>query len=65
MSNGPKSGHPANYTHTQVDLLLNASGAKLKPLKNSTIEAGPGAEAARGIWSALHDAAKAGGGYRI
>ncbi|BEI94678.1 uncharacterized protein CcaverHIS019_0702590 [Cutaneotrichosporon cavernicola] len=49
----------------KVELLLNASGAKLKPLKNATLEAGPGNEAARGIWSALHDAAKPAGGYRI
>jgi large subunit ribosomal protein L43 len=49
----------------QVDLLLTSSGAKIKPLKNSTLEAGPGAESARGIWSAIHDQAKAGGGYRI
>jgi large subunit ribosomal protein L43 len=49
----------------QVDLLLNASGAKIKPLKNLTLEAGPGAESARGIWSSLHDQSKKGGGYRI
>ena len=49
----------------QVDLLLTSSGAKIKPLKNSTLEAGPGAESARGLWSAIHDQAKAGGGYRI
>lgn len=55
----------ANQVANKVELLLNASGAKLKPLKNATLEAGPGNEAARGIWSALHDAAKPAGGYRI
>jgi large subunit ribosomal protein L43 len=49
----------------QVGLLLSASGAKLKPLKSLTLEAAPGAESARGIWSALHDERKPGGGYRI
>jgi len=55
----------ANQVANKVELLLNSSGAKIKPLKNLTIEAGPGNESARGIWSALHDAAKPGGGYRI
>jgi large subunit ribosomal protein L43 len=49
----------------QVDILLNASGAKIKSLKNLTLEAAPGGESARGVWSALHDQAKEGGGYRI
>lgn len=48
-----------------MNLLLDASGAKIKNLKNSTIEAAPGNESARGIWSALHDQAKPTGGYRI
>lgn len=49
----------------QVDLLLNSSGAKIKHLKNSTLEAAPGAESARGIWSALHDKTRDGKGYQI
>jgi large subunit ribosomal protein L43 len=49
----------------QVDLLLTSSGAKIKSLKNLTLEAGPGAESARGIWSSIHDQAKSGGGYKI
>lgn len=55
----------ANQVAKKVELLLNASGAKIKPLKNATLEPGPGGEAARGIWSALHDASKPAGGYRI
>ena len=38
----------------QVQLLLDSSGAKLKHLKNLQVQAGPGAESARGIWSGLH-----------
>ncbi|WVQ84657.1 hypothetical protein IAT38_006812 [Cryptococcus sp. DSM 104549] len=49
----------------KVQLLLNSSGAKIKPLKNLTLEAAPASESARGIWSALHDQAKDGQGYRI
>ena len=49
----------------QVKLLLNSSGAKIKHLKNLTLEAPPGGESARGIWSALHDQSKPGGGYQI
>ncbi|TXT05993.1 hypothetical protein VHUM_03754 [Vanrija humicola] len=49
----------------KVELVLNSSGAKIKNLKNLTLESGPGGEAARGIWSSLHDASKQGGGYRI
>ena len=52
-------------TRNQVDLLLNSSGAKIKHLKNLQLEAAPGGESARGIWSALHDQTKVGGGYRI
>lgn len=52
-------------TSPQVDILLNSSGAKIKSLKNLTLEAAPGGESARGVWSALHDQAKEGGGYRI
>jgi hypothetical protein len=62
------------YSRTQVDLLINSSGAKLRPLHNLTLEAAPGGESARGIWSSLHAADKgagaeaaksAAGGYRI
>ncbi|CAD6578425.1 MAG: hypothetical protein TREMPRED_002176 [Tremellales sp. Tagirdzhanova-0007] len=49
----------------KVKLLLNSSGAKIKHLKNLTLEAPPGGESARGIWSALHDQSKPGGGYQI
>ena len=41
-------------TTAQVQLLLDSSGAKLKHLKNLQVQAGPGAESARGIWSGLH-----------
>ncbi|KAI9634170.1 uncharacterized protein MKK02DRAFT_38842 [Dioszegia hungarica] len=59
------NGLETNEITNKVGLLLSASGAKLKPLKNLTLEAAPGAESARGIWSALHDERKPGGGYRI
>ncbi|KAL1412382.1 39S ribosomal protein L51, mitochondrial [Vanrija albida] len=59
------NGLEENQVANKVDLVLNSSGAKIKPLKNLTLEAGPGGEAARGIWSSLHDASKQGGGYRI
>lgn len=36
----------------KVQLLLDASGAKIKPLKRRTVESTT--EAARGIWSGLH-----------
>jgi large subunit ribosomal protein L43 len=48
-----------------VELLLNASGAKIKHLKNNQLEAAPGGESARGIWSVLHDHTKPQGGYFI
>ncbi|KAJ9104562.1 hypothetical protein QFC21_002060 [Naganishia friedmannii] len=44
----------ANEIGNKVQLLLDSSGAKLKHLKNIQVEAGPGSESARGIWSALH-----------
>ena len=49
----------------QVNVLIHASGAKIKSLRNVQLEAGPGQQSARGIWSALHAHSKAGGGYRI
>jgi len=52
-------------TDFQVNLLLNSSGAKIKHLKNIQLEAAPGGESARGIWSALHDQTKPQGGYII
>ncbi|TFK40899.1 mitochondrial ribosomal protein subunit L51 [Crucibulum laeve] len=36
----------------KVDLLLDSSGAKIKPLKRRTVESTT--EATRGIWSGLH-----------
>ncbi|KAI5454177.1 39S ribosomal protein L51, mitochondrial [Naganishia albida] len=44
----------ANEIANKVQLLLDSSGAKLKHLKNLQVQAGPGAESARGIWSGLH-----------
>ncbi|KAJ9115110.1 hypothetical protein QFC22_005440 [Naganishia vaughanmartiniae] len=44
----------ANEIGNKVQLLLDSSGAKLKHLKNLQVEAGPGSESARGIWSGLH-----------
>lgn len=58
------NGMPANQVASKVALLLESSGAKLRSLKNDTLEAGPGNEAARGVWSALHAQSKD-GGYRI
>ncbi|AAW45710.1 hypothetical protein CNBH3590 [Cryptococcus deneoformans B-3501A] len=55
----------ANEVANKVGLLLNSSGAKIKHLKNLTLEAAPGAESARGIWSALHDKTRDGKGYQI
>ncbi|WVF72937.1 hypothetical protein IAT40_007755 [Kwoniella sp. CBS 6097] len=49
----------------KVQLLLNSSGAKIKSLKNLTLEAAPTSESARGVWSALHDQTRDGKGYRI
>ncbi|WVQ74235.1 hypothetical protein IAR50_003831 [Cryptococcus sp. DSM 104548] len=54
-----------NQVKNKVDILLNSSGAKVKHLKNSTLEAAPASESARGIWSALHDQARDGKGYQI
>ncbi|GFZ48778.1 hypothetical protein JCM24511_06527 [Saitozyma sp. JCM 24511] len=59
------NGLETNEVANKVDILLNSSGAKIKSLKNLTLEAAPGGESARGVWSALHDQAKEGGGYRI
>ena len=42
-----------NGIQKKVQLLLDSSGAKIKPLKRRTVESTT--EAARGIWSGLHD----------
>ncbi|KAK1921982.1 hypothetical protein DB88DRAFT_496772 [Papiliotrema laurentii] len=49
----------------KFDILVNSSGAKIKHLKNNQLEAPPGAESARGIYSILHEHAKPTGGYII
>jgi large subunit ribosomal protein L43 len=49
----------------QFDILVNSSGAKIKHLKSNQLEAPPGAESARGIYSILHEHAKPTGGYII
>ena len=64
-SSGLTANHDFQTLTFQVNLLLTSSGAKIKPLKNLTLEAAPGAESARGIWSSIHDQAKPAGGYRI
>lgn len=55
----------SSLTSAQIDVLLNASGAKIKHLKNLQLEAAPGGVAARGIWSSIHDKSAAHGGYKI
>lgn len=54
----------ANQIQNKVAILLESSGAKIRNLKNDTLEAGPGNESARGVWSALHAQSKD-GGYTI
>jgi len=46
------NGFEVTGIQKKVQLLLDASGAKIKPLKRRTVEST--AEAARGIWSGLH-----------
>lgn len=41
-----------NGIEQKVQLLLDSSGAKIKPLKRLTVESRT--EATRGIWSGLH-----------
>ncbi|KAI0700436.1 thioredoxin-like protein [Cytidiella melzeri] len=48
----PLNGFEVTGIQQKVQLLLDSSGAKIKPLKRRTIEST--AEAARGIWSGLH-----------
>ncbi|OCH92719.1 hypothetical protein OBBRIDRAFT_418896 [Obba rivulosa] len=48
----PLNGLEVTGIQQKVQLLLDASGAKIKPLKRRTVESST--EAARGIWSGLH-----------
>lgn len=45
-------GFEVTGVEKKVQLLLDSSGAKIKPLKRKTVESTT--EAARGIWSGLH-----------
>jgi large subunit ribosomal protein L43 len=45
-------GFEVNGIEQKVQLLLDASGAKIKSLKRETVKSTT--EAARGIWSGLH-----------
>lgn len=45
-------GFEVNGIANKVQLLLDSSGAKIKPLKRLSVESRT--EAARGIWSGLH-----------
>ncbi|KAJ8472460.1 hypothetical protein ONZ45_g1565 [Pleurotus djamor] len=48
----PLNGFEVTGIRSKVQLLLDSSGAKIKPLKRKTVESTT--EAARGIWSGLH-----------
>ncbi|KAF8528049.1 thioredoxin-like protein [Hysterangium stoloniferum] len=48
----PLNGFETTMIHQKVQLLLDSSGAKIKPLKNRTVESST--ESPRGIWSGLH-----------
>lgn len=48
----PLNGFEVTGVAQKVQLLLDSSGAKIKPLKRRTVESTT--EAARGIWSGLH-----------
>jgi len=48
----PLNGFEVNGIQKKVQLLLDSSGAKIKPLKRRTVETST--ESARGIWSGLH-----------
>lgn len=48
----PLNGFEVNGIQKKVQLLLDSSGAKIKPLKKRTVESTT--ESARGIWSGLH-----------
>ncbi|KAI0005378.1 thioredoxin-like protein [Russula compacta] len=49
----PLNGFEVTGIQNKVQLLLDSSGAKIKSLKQRTVESS--AESARGIWSGLHD----------
>ncbi|KIP08529.1 hypothetical protein PHLGIDRAFT_69118 [Phlebiopsis gigantea 11061_1 CR5-6] len=48
----PLNGFEVTGVQQKVQLVLDSSGAKIKPLKRRTVESTT--EAARGIWSGLH-----------
>ena len=48
----PLNGFEVTGVQQKVQLLMDSSGAKIKPLKRRTIESTT--ESARGIWSGLH-----------
>ncbi|KAF8591996.1 hypothetical protein K439DRAFT_1626495 [Ramaria rubella] len=48
----PLNGFEMTMVQQKVQLLLDASGAKIKPLKHRTVESST--ESPRGIWSGLH-----------
>lgn len=48
----PLNGFEVTGIQKKVQLLLDSSGAKIKPLKRRTVEST--AESTRGIWSGLH-----------
>lgn len=50
----PLNGFEVTGIQKKVELLLDSSGAKIKPLKRRTVESTT--ESTRGIWSGLHDA---------
>lgn len=45
-------GYEVTGIQQKVQLLLDSSGAKIKPLKRRTVESTT--ESARGIWSGVH-----------
>jgi large subunit ribosomal protein L43 len=49
----PLNGLEVNGIHNKIQLLLDSSGAKIKPLKRRKVESTT--ESIRGIWSGLHD----------
>jgi large subunit ribosomal protein L43 len=50
----PLKGFEVTGIQKKVELLLDASGAQIKPLKGRRVVEST-TEAARGIWSGLHD----------
>ncbi|KAI0961099.1 hypothetical protein AcV7_000292 [Taiwanofungus camphoratus] len=48
----PLNGFEVTGIEKKIQLLLDSSGAKIKPLKRRTVESTT--EAARGIWSGVH-----------